>query len=250
MWYPVRDPRSGREPLLARQSGIWKARTGARERWNSNVARWKKDLPGLADVDIRYVGGGELLERLTRPGNEGRQWFFFERRALGSEWFREQVTLAERLAEARYTPEHHVSLPLARVADACALPQEFLRQGVQRSRDLQAAVVTLLSEMTRWYDSYPAPASSPDHQALSRWLHAWTPALREGTHTLVHDLSAASATSGFPAEQSSAVVEDMLERLGEFKDLADRFTEKERESDATPAAGRGANAPVTAVQSV
>ncbi|MFB7746271.1 hypothetical protein [Streptomyces sp. NPDC056132] len=228
-----------------------KARTGARERWNSNVARWKKDLPGLADVDIRYVGGGELLERLTRPGNEGRQWFFFERRALGSEWFREQVTLAERLAEARYTPEHHVTLPLARVADACALPQEFLRQGVQRSRDLQAVVVTLLSEMTRWCDSYPAPASSPDHQVLARWVHAWTPALREGAHTLVHDLSAASATSGFPAEQSSAVVEDMLERLGEFKDLADRFTEEERESDdAIPAAGRGANAPVTAVQSV
>ncbi|MFJ6000410.1 hypothetical protein [Streptomyces sp. NPDC092370] len=121
---------------------------------------------------------------------------------------------------------------------------------VQRSRDLQAAVVTLLSEMTRWYDSYPAPASSPDHQALSRWVHAWTPALREGAHTLVHDLSAASATSGFPAEQSSAVVEDMLERLGEFKDLADRFTEEECESDATPAAGRGVNAPVTAVQSV
>jgi hypothetical protein len=114
---------------------------------------------------IRYVGNGELLERLTRHGNEGRQWFFFARRALGSEWFREQVTLAERLAEARYTPEHRVTLPLARVADACALPQESLRQGVQRSRDLQAAVVTLLSEMTRWYDSYPAPDSSPDHQA-------------------------------------------------------------------------------------
>jgi hypothetical protein len=60
-----------------------KARTGARERWNSNVARWKKDLPGLADVDIRYVGGGELLERLTRPGNEGRQWFFFRTAGAG-----------------------------------------------------------------------------------------------------------------------------------------------------------------------
>jgi hypothetical protein len=60
-----------------------KARTGARERWNSNVTRWKKDLPGLADVDIRYVGGGELLERLTRPGNEGRQWFFFRTAGAG-----------------------------------------------------------------------------------------------------------------------------------------------------------------------
>ncbi|MFF9127515.1 hypothetical protein ACF09J_30320 [Streptomyces sp. NPDC014889] len=111
--------------------------------------------------------------------------------------------------------------------------------------------MTLLSEMTRWYDSYPAPDSSPDHQALSRWVHAWTPALREGADTLVRDLSAASASSGFPAEQSSAVAEDMLERLGEFRDMAGRFAEEESESDdATSAAGQGAGAPVTAAQSV
>jgi hypothetical protein len=70
-------------------------RQGAREKWNRNVDKWKTELPGLAGVDIRYVGGGELLERLTRPGNEGRQWFFFERRALGSEWFQGQMALAE-----------------------------------------------------------------------------------------------------------------------------------------------------------
>ncbi|MER8199472.1 hypothetical protein ABTY00_36810 [Streptomyces microflavus] len=231
-----------------------KARTGARERWNNNVALWKRELPGLADVDIRYVGGGELLERLTRPGNEGRQWFFFERRALGSEWLQEQVTLAERLAEARYTPEHHVTLPLAHVADASALPQEFLRQGAQRSRDLQATVVTLLGEMTRWHDRYPQSDSSPAHQALSQWVHAWTPALREGAEALVRALSSASATSGFPAEQAAAVAEDMLERLGEFRDLSDRFTEEGSGSDdavaPTPAADRGGSGPVSASQSM
>ncbi|MFJ2109823.1 hypothetical protein ACIOHH_35250 [Streptomyces microflavus] len=231
-----------------------KARTGARERWNNNVALWKRELPGLADVDIRYVGGGELLERLTRPGNEGRQWFFFERRALGSEWLQEQVTLAERLAEARYTPEHHVTLPLAHAADASALPQEFLRQGAQRSRDLQAAVVTLLGEMTRWHDRYPPSDSSPAHQALSQWVHAWTPALREGAEALVRALSSASATSGFPAEQAAAVAEDMLERLGEFRDLSHRFTEEGSGSDdavaPTPAADRGGSGPVSASQSM
>ncbi|MFE1519614.1 hypothetical protein ACFW9I_22790 [[Kitasatospora] papulosa] len=230
-----------------------KPRTGARERWNNNVARWKRDLPGLADVDIRYIGGGELLERLTRPGNEGRQWFFFERRALGSEWLQEQVAFAERLAEARYTPEHHVGLPLAHVADASALPQDFLRQGIQRSRDLQAAVARLLSEMTRWQDRYPTSVN-PIHQALSQWVHTWTPAVREGTEALVHDLSAASAASGFPAEQAAAVAGDMLERLGEFRDLADLFAGEPSGSDdspgATPVAERGASGPVSASQSM
>ncbi|WP_327321074.1 hypothetical protein OG735_40965 [Streptomyces sp. NBC_01210] len=214
-----------------------KPRTGARERWNIHIAKWK-ELPGLAGVDIRYVGGGELLERLTRPGNEGRQWFFFEKRVLGTEWFREQVTLAERLAESRYTPEHHVALPLAQVADACALPQEFLRQFVQRARDLRAVVETLLAEMTWWLDRYPAPDSSPAHEALSQWVRLWTPPLREGADALVQDLSAASAGSGFPAEQAAAVAEDMLDRLGEFSSLADRFAGEPAGSGDVPAPPR------------
>ncbi|MFI5966398.1 hypothetical protein ACIA8J_30095 [Streptomyces asoensis] len=228
-------------------------RTGARERWNNNVAQWKKQLPGLAGVDIRYVGGGELLERLTRPGNEGRQWFFFERRALGSEWLREQITLAERLAESRYTPEHHVALPLAQVADACAVPQEVLRHSAQRARDLKAAVEALLAEMTRWQNLYPASGSSAAHHALSQWVHSWTPPLREGAEGLVQDLSAASATSGFPAEQTAAVAEDMLERLGEFRNLADRFAGEPPESEepsAAPGAQPGINRTRTASQSV
>ncbi|WP_329377020.1 hypothetical protein [Streptomyces sp. NBC_01716] len=205
-------------------------RTGARKRWNNNVVKWNNELPGLAGVDIRYVGGGELLERLTRPGNEGRQWFFFEKRALGTEWLREQVTLAERLADSRYTPEHHVTLPLAQVADACALPQEFLRQSVQRARDLQSTFETALSEMTWWHDRYPAPDSSPAHEALSRWVQLWTRPLREGADSLVQDLTAASASSGFPAEQTAAVAEDMLDRLGEFRGLADQFAGEPTES--------------------
>ncbi|MET8081978.1 hypothetical protein [Streptomyces sp. NPDC005303] len=209
-------------------------RTGARERWNKNVAQWKEQLPGLADVDIRYVGGGELLERLTRPGNEGRQWFFFERRALGQEWFQEQVTLAERLAESRYTPEHHVALPLARVVDACALSHEFLRQAVRQAQDLRAAVDTLLTEMTWWQNRYPAPQGSPAHEALSQWVRSWTLPLREGADTLVQDLASASTRSGFPAGQAAAVADHMMDLLDECGGLADRFAEQPLERDDAP----------------
>ncbi|MFJ9138674.1 hypothetical protein ACIRRT_37005 [Streptomyces sp. NPDC102256] len=228
-------------------------RQGARERWNTAVARWKDELPGLAGVEIRYVGGGELLERLTQPGNEGRQWFFFEKRALGTEWFREQIALAEGLAESRYTPEHHVALPLARVADACALPGEFLRHAAQQARDLQAAVETLLAEMAWWLDRYPAPDSSPTHNALSRWAQTWTPALREGADSLVQDLSAVSARSGFPAERAAAVVEDMMEQLGEFRVLADRFADEPPGTDEAPSpplSPPGAGLPRTASESL
>ncbi|MER6014878.1 hypothetical protein [Streptomyces bluensis] len=107
--------------------------------------------------------------------------------------------------------------------------------------------------MTRWHSRYPAPDSSPAHQALSQWVHSWTLPLREGAQTLVHDLSAVSATSGFPAEQAAAVAEDMLERLGEFRGLADRFAEELPENagvSAAPVPQPGRDGPVTASQSV
>jgi hypothetical protein len=210
-----------------------KPREGARDRWNRNVASWKETLPGLADVDIRYVGGGELLDRLGRPGNEGRLWFFFERRALGSDWLKEELALAERLAESRYTPEHHVPLPLAQVADACALPAEFVRQSTQRARDLQGQIEAFLTQLTRWDSTHPPSPSSPAHQELSRWVQSWTLAIREGAQEAVDGLSAASALSGFPAEETASVAEDMARLLDGFAQLVDRFVTHSRNTEAS-----------------
>jgi hypothetical protein len=99
---------------------------GARKRWEDAVARWKQDLPGVADIDIALVDSGQLLDRLNEPGNEGRQWFFFEQRALGLEWLREQLEITKSIAHDRYTPEHHVALPVASVLGGCAVTQRFV----------------------------------------------------------------------------------------------------------------------------
>lgn len=206
-----------------------KRRRGARERWNASVAAWKDELDGLAQVDIRFVGGGELLERLTRPGNEGRQWFFFHQRALGRDWCEEQVRLAEHLAASRYTPAHHVPLPLGRVTDACALQPAFLRDAVQQARDVRAAVQTLTAEMRWWHGRHPAPEEDVQHAALSQWLHEWADPLGEGSERLVSELAGATAASGFPAGSSAAVLKDMLGGFGQFHDLADRYAVAQQE---------------------
>ncbi|MER5996489.1 hypothetical protein [Streptomyces viridosporus] len=226
-----------------------KRRRGARERWNDNVAAWKVELDGLAEVDIRFVGGGELLERLTLPGNEGRQWFFFDQRALGRDWCEEQIKLTERLAASRYTPAHHVALPLGRVADACALQPVFLRDAVQRARDVRSAVQALTAEARWWYQRHPAPDGSTEHAALARWVCEWADLLEEGADRLVTDMSAVTAASGFPAGPSAAVLEDMLDGFGQFHDLADRYAAVEQDGaagspvgSAPPAAGAGRTA--------
>ncbi|MFB7608145.1 hypothetical protein [Streptomyces gardneri] len=74
------------------------------------------------------MDSGQLLERLLEPGNEGRQWFFFERRALGAEWLRERLRITANIAHDRYTPQHHVSLPIASVIDGCAAAPGFVSQ--------------------------------------------------------------------------------------------------------------------------
>ncbi|MEU9918922.1 hypothetical protein [Streptomyces sp. NPDC051001] len=199
-------------------------RRGARERWNDNVAAWKAELEGLAAVDIRFVGGGELLERLTSPGNEGRQWFFFEKRALGRGWYDEQVRMTERLASSRYTPAHHVALPLGRVADACALQQEFLRDMVQRARDVRSAVRSFTAEVRWWRGRHPVPHDCSEYEALAQWVHEWAAPLEEGADRLVTDLSTVTAMTGFPGRQSAAVLKDILEGFSLFHHLAHRYT--------------------------
>ncbi|MFJ6480052.1 hypothetical protein ACIQK6_07940 [Streptomyces sp. NPDC091682] len=113
---------------------------GARQRWNDEVAKWKRELPGVGDIDIDLLDGGHLLERLLEPGNEGRQWFFFEQRALGLEWLRERQRVAENIAHDRYTPQHHVALPIASVIDGCALSSTFRARLEACAQDLVDAM--------------------------------------------------------------------------------------------------------------
>ncbi|MFH9560703.1 hypothetical protein ACH4K7_30670 [Streptomyces globisporus] len=187
--------------------------------------------PGFSAVLAEYgfPGTRHTTDDITAPAL-GAGGASLSEGALGSEWLQEQVALAERLAEARYTPEHHVPLPLAQVADACALPQEFLRQSTRRARDLQNEVEALLTQLTRWNSAYPPSQNSPSHQALSQWVQSWTLPLREGAEDVVQGLSAASAASGFPAVQTAAVLEDMVELLDDFRQLADRFVADSRKN--------------------
>jgi len=116
---------------------------GERQRWNEAVARWKSEIDGAADIDIRYVGGGELLSRLLEPGNEGRRRFFFGEFIFGRVWFERAYARACREVGPRYTPESHVELPIAADLEGLALSRRFLDALAERRRqalDATAAV--------------------------------------------------------------------------------------------------------------
>ncbi|MCX4862135.1 hypothetical protein [Streptomyces canus] len=188
-----------------------KPRQGARDRWNTNVAQWQMDLPGLADVTIKFVGGGELLERLSRPGNEGRRWFWFEQRALGADWFHEQMTAAERAAESRYTPLNHVSLPLSGIVDACALTPQYRARLARKSQDVYKAVARVADD---WAFLRPLLVEQSDTGDVgSSSIDGLLSQVQDDADTLARDLVGDTVREGLPANDGGDLAGDLAAKL-------------------------------------
>lgn len=93
-----------------------------RQRFEEAKTRWAEFAPG---VEIGLFGGGEILERLAREENRGREWFFFNERLLGKEWCRRELAFTVEDAGDRYTPAQDVELPVDEILEAIAVPDEL-----------------------------------------------------------------------------------------------------------------------------
>ncbi|WP_406165179.1 hypothetical protein OIE52_00865 [Streptomyces canus] len=179
---------------------------GARQRWERAVAGWKTQLEGTEDIEMELLGSGELLERLLAPGNEGRLWFFFQQRALGASWLQEQFERAARIAHDRYTPRHHIPLPIASTLDACAMAGSLLEQVGQLVEMFCAAV----SQARSAWQSRAAPAPEADAGQLAsvaatlEGLLARLSRIGDELHQAVESVTA----SGLPAERMALAAEE------------------------------------------
>ncbi|MFJ8010589.1 NACHT domain-containing protein [Streptomyces fagopyri] len=197
---------------------------GARQRWEQAVASWKTQLEGTEDIEVELLGSGELLERLLAPGNEGRLWFFFHRRALGAEWLKEQFTRAAQIAHDRYTPQHHIPLPIASVLDACAMAgplTERVDQHVEMFR-------TTVSEAQVAWQSRPALARDADAGQLAsvagrlEGLLARLSRIADELHLAVESVTAAGLPAdrmATAAEEGSRLVFDVRQAQREWSEL-------------------------------
>jgi hypothetical protein len=152
------------EPAPNARQKAGQAPGSARARWLEAVAKWKRELPGVGDIEIDFVGGGELLERLTEPGNEGRRWFFFNERVLGPSWCAAHLKTAGVIADARYTPERHVELPSAAALEGLTVGRGFRRRLTRRAEAVPGAVADAVSGWQAWcgrYGSAAVDASAP-----------------------------------------------------------------------------------------
>ncbi|MGH7773697.1 MAG: AVAST type 2 anti-phage system protein Avs2 [Candidatus Binatia bacterium] len=113
-------------------------RRSTRDRWNDRVEKWSGWARDRAmDVGFVYWGRYELIERLSRPENRGRLWFWFNRRYLDPDWFEARLDEAIKSAGPRYTPEIHVELPIAAKFEAFGRTERFIDALRVRARSLR-----------------------------------------------------------------------------------------------------------------
>lgn len=91
------------------------------DRWNQHVDKWKSWAQERnMSVEFVWWGSSELRERLSRPDQIGRRYYWFGNYGFDQTWFEGRLAEAIETAGPRYTPEAHVELDIVRDLEAFA----------------------------------------------------------------------------------------------------------------------------------
>ncbi|MFE7029130.1 NACHT domain-containing protein [Streptomyces sp. NPDC057621] len=205
---------------------------GARQRWEQAVAGWKTQLEGTADIEVELLGSGELLEQLLAPGNEGRMWFFFQQHALGAQWLKEQFERAARIAHDRYTPQHHIPLPIASTLDACALAESFVEQVGKFVEPFRTAV----SDVQFTWQSRSAPARETDAGRLASAAARLEGLLARLSRIAdeLHQAVGAVAAAGLPADRMATAAEEASDLVFDVQEAQREWFELSGDDEKGP----------------
>ena len=116
-------------------------RRSARDRWDEHVDKWTR-WAQARDMSVAFTwwGSHELLERLSLPEHVGRVHFWFDVRGFDQSWFTDRINEALKTAGPRYTPEIHVSLPIAAEFEAFGRTSMFFDEMKGLARKLRSKV--------------------------------------------------------------------------------------------------------------
>ena len=99
------------------------------DRWNDKVRDWQQlaNDKGMS-VEFDYWGESEIWERLSRPENRGRNYFWFDKELFDQTWFERQIKPNIANVGERYSPKLNFELPIAMNFDGLARTQEFFER--------------------------------------------------------------------------------------------------------------------------
>jgi len=96
------------------------------DKWNESVAKWKLwASEKKQEVDFIFEGSSELLEKLTKPENIGKNLFWFNRDEYSDDWFFKQNKSKIEDLGVRYSPEVNIDLDIKYVFDGLYLNKKF-----------------------------------------------------------------------------------------------------------------------------
>ncbi|MET3535876.1 NACHT domain-containing protein [Chryseobacterium limigenitum] len=116
------------------------------DKWNTKVAQWKKIASDQGrTVEFEYWGSFELLNLLGQPENQGKFYFWFNKEEFTDKWFNDKLEESKLSLDKRYTPEHHVDLPISKIFDGIARDNYLKKQIIDVYRNLAKTLRNVIS---------------------------------------------------------------------------------------------------------
>ena len=100
-------------------------------KWNDKTKEWMKYATKKGrKIKFEYWGNSELFDRLGKPENEGKLYYWFNKDEFSENWFKEKLEESIRNLDKRYTPECNFDLPVAKIFEGIARDTNFKAQFV------------------------------------------------------------------------------------------------------------------------
>lgn len=99
------------------------------DKWNDKVNEWTSFAKSQGrEIEFEYWGNSELLDRLSKPENEGKLYFWFGQEEFSDQWFSQKLEESFRNLDRRYTPELNFDLPIAKIFEGLSRDKYFKEQ--------------------------------------------------------------------------------------------------------------------------
>jgi hypothetical protein len=128
--YYVCTPLDRQDPRIANEKWFM-------DKWKEKVADWEAfATAGGRKIEFEYWGNSELFDRLNKPENEGKLYFWFGQEEFSDNWFKQKLEESILNLGKRYTPEINFDLPIAKVFEGLSRDEYFKKQFLSHLDDL------------------------------------------------------------------------------------------------------------------
>lgn len=120
--YYVCTPLDRQDPRIANEKWFM-------DKWMEKVADWEAFAKASGrKIEFEYWGNSELFDRLNKPVNEGKLYYWFGQEEFSDNWFKQKLEESIFNLEKRYTPEINFDLPIAKVFEGLSRDEYFKKQ--------------------------------------------------------------------------------------------------------------------------